>query len=144
MNMFPNQESPKAGPLRIIMVDYEPSVLNALQYLIQDAFKHVTAKLFLNSGEAWQELAQADPDVLIMEYRMPGLSGQEMLQRLMERKAACRIVVIATLEAFEQPVREFASRGLNVAFLPKPFGAEGFREAMGQFGCGIKRTEFGF
>jgi DNA-binding NtrC family response regulator len=117
-------------PFRIVAVDHEPFILEILGRLFQAEFDQVTVMSFSNSSDAWKELLRADPDLLIMEFTMPGLHGKEMLQSLLERKAAYRIVVMSGLVEFEQTVQEFARCGLNVRFLPKPFTIESFREAL--------------
>ena len=117
-------------PFRIVAVDHEPFILELLGRLFQAEFDQLTVRSFTNSSDAWKELLRADPDLLITEFTMPGLLGKEMLQRLRDRKAAYRIVVTSGLDESEQTVQEFASRGLNVRFLPKPFTIESFREAL--------------
>jgi DNA-binding NtrC family response regulator len=117
-------------PFRIVAVDYEQVILEILGRLFQAEFDQVTVMSFSHSSDAWKELLRADPDLLITEFTMPGLHGKEMLQRLLDRKAAYRIVVMSGLDEFEQTVQEFARRGLNVRFLPKPFTIESFREAL--------------
>ena len=84
----------KARPLGIIMVCSEPAPFQSLQFVIRLWFKDATFHLFQdNSEEAWQELSRTDPDLLIMADAMPGLRGQEISRRLLDRKATYPIIV---------------------------------------------------
>jgi FixJ family two-component response regulator len=131
MKNLPDRQ-PRPHPLRIVALDQESSVLEFVELVLQREIADFTIKCFMDGNEAWQELSRADPDCLITEFLLPGLSGNELLQRLLDRKAAYRIVVIAGQETFRQNVQDFANRGLNVEFLSKPFTGDELRQAMGQ------------
>src|ERR1041385_3244253 len=118
--------------LRIVAVNDEPVVLEVLKRLFQETFENVVMKLFDDSGEAWRDLSQTDPDLLITDDAMPGLRGEEIVRRLLERKAAFPIVVMSPWSPTETWVRDCANRGLNVTFLAMPFDAAQFRAIVAQ------------
>ena len=126
----------KSRPLRIVVVDDEDWLIKMFTVLLRDWFnQNVTLLTFLDSSEAWEELSQADPDLLITRDRMPGLSGEEICQRLLKRSATFPIIVTGGWHPTEQWVREYASRGLNIAFLLSPFTVEQFnQELLSRFG----------
>ena len=124
----------KKRPLRIIAVNDEPIILEVLKRMFQNSAVAVALKCFTDSGEAWRELLQTDPDLLITDDAMPGLRGEEIVRRLLERKAAFPIIVMSPWAPTETWVRECASRGMNITFLAMPFDLESFRKALGRFG----------
>lgn len=130
---------PRARPVRIVLVDHEEALLECLGPMIRDWFKDATLVEFSNSSDAWQELSRADPDLLITGYVMPGLTGEEIVGRLVERKVNYPIVVMSGYGPAEpeQWVKDYAKRGLNVTFLAKSFSAEQlYAELAKHFGAG--------
>jgi DNA-binding NarL/FixJ family response regulator len=118
-------------PLRIVMVNDEPGVLQIFDIAIRAWFKDVTMLLFSRGATALGELAQTDPDLLITDDRMPVMSGGELCRRLLDRKVTYPIIVVSSLGLSEQWVREFANRGLNVSLLDgPPFDLESFLKAL--------------
>jgi len=108
-------------PLRIVLIDDEPSHLEVAQFIIRHFFKDVEVCTFAGPTEALPELEQRDPDLLVTDDMMYGMSGLELLRHLVEKKA--NYPVIANFQNIEEhSVREYANRGLNVTFLRKPRG----------------------
>jgi mannitol/fructose-specific phosphotransferase system IIA component (Ntr-type)/CheY-like chemotaxis protein len=122
--------SQKTRPLRIVMVNDEPGVLKSFEIIIQRWFKDVVVLCFDNSAAAYDELMRTDPDLLITDDTMPGMSGHELCQRLFDSRVAYPIIVDSAWEPTEQWVREFASRGLNISFLPVPCDIESILKAV--------------
>ncbi len=79
---------PKARPIRIVVVFEEEGPRESIKIILRTWFnKDASVVTFDDSEMAWQELAQTDPDLLITDYRMSRLSGKEILQHLLDRKA---------------------------------------------------------
>jgi CheY-like chemotaxis protein len=86
----------KKGPLRIIIVDDEPSFLNLLESVIRNRFKEAIVLKFGEGEQAWLELMQATPDFLITDLeRQSKMSGWEMIPLLAERKVKCPILLLS-------------------------------------------------
>ena len=67
-----NKKSPK-----IVIVNDETFVLKSLEIIIPHCIKNSKILLFENSVEAWQELSQTDPDLLIIDDKMNGATRTE-------------------------------------------------------------------
>jgi two-component system response regulator (stage 0 sporulation protein F) len=120
------KEPPRSQrPLRIVSVDDEDCRLKIVEIIISRNFNGVTVQSFRDAEEAWQELLRTDPDLLITDDIMPGLTGEDIVRRLEDRKVAYPIIVI---NAFgpqrDQWVNDCAKRGLDVTLLPAPYGVE--------------------
>jgi len=107
---------------RIVVVEYESVILQVMETFIRDWFKDVTLLLFSNNSEAWQELSQADPDLLILQTPM---DGPELLPLLAERKAKFPILVTSGYFR-EKELRQRAGPNLNISVLLKPFSPKQF------------------
>jgi CheY-like chemotaxis protein len=107
----------RGRPPRIVVVDDERVLVEILGDLIRIWIKEATLLLFNDSTKAWEELSRQDPDLLITDDLMPCLCGQEICERLLERRATYPIIVRSTLTDSESWVRQLARGGLNVSFL---------------------------
>jgi DNA-binding response OmpR family regulator len=81
------------------------------------------AALVAGSGE--EALPQAVPDgpeLIVTDFRLPGMSGAELVRRVRQQRQKVRAVVIS---AFTDDVTVAAARDAGAAFLAKPvdFGA---------------------
>lgn len=123
-----NTTKPKTRPPRIVMVNTELSPLKACETVIRSWYKDAELVLFEHSTAAWEELSQTDPDLLITGTWFPVLRGKELVERLIDRKAAYPIIVMSAYEPEELWVEEYASRGIDIKFLSMPFDVAAFRD----------------
>lgn len=122
--------SRRGHPPRIVVVDDETVVLQAMEFVVRSVFPDVNLLQFLDSKEAWLDLSKTDPDLLITDDGMPRLKGKEIVQRLADKKAAYPIIVNSALEPNQEWVREFASQGMNISFMPLPFDVKDYQKLL--------------
>jgi DNA-binding NtrC family response regulator len=102
---------------RLLVVDDDPALLRAFVRSFRRLFDIRTC---LSGEAALQELAAGEVDVLVTDYSMPGMSGIELLQRVMERHpSAGRLMLTAYADAPD--VLDLERRGLASAVLMKPW-----------------------
>lgn len=101
---------------RAFVIDDDGEVRRSLDHLLNRAGWGVTA--FSNGEAALNRLATEDPDVIVSDLRMPGLSGLDVLDRL-EADAAPPLVLISAHGDIPLAV-EAIQRGAY-SFLEKPF-----------------------
>jgi two-component system response regulator HydG len=110
-------EGIEPNPVRVLVVDDEPSLLRALEAVLRKKGYQVTA---LDSPiVATQKLAQEDFDVALVDIKMPQLSGLELLNAIKHRRPEVEVIMMtghATVEAALAAVRAGA-----YDFLTKPF-----------------------
>ena len=114
----------KVSPVRIVHVDDENFLLKMVEVVIRTKFNNVAIQSFHDSNEAWQELSQTDPDILITDDKMPGLTGEGLVRRLVERKAQYPIIVTSGWPPTEDWVRRCGDMNLNISLLRCPFTFE--------------------
>jgi len=81
--------------IRLVVADAHPLILAGLQHLFQqeDDF-HVVA--YCRDGEeTLKAVFQHHPDVLILDFRLPGKDGWEVLRELVEKPLPIRVVLLA-------------------------------------------------
>jgi DNA-binding NarL/FixJ family response regulator len=82
------------APIRLILADDHPIVLHGLQQLFERHrdFRVVACCV---TGEAALEAVRRQPaDVLVLDLRMPGMSGMDVLRTLGAEQRRCRVVVL--------------------------------------------------
>jgi len=85
----PKPEPPKPAKTRVLFVDDEERILNALRILFRDEYDVVTAA----SGAAAIEALKANPaQIVVSDQRMPGMAGVEVLREV--KKVSPRTVRI--------------------------------------------------
>jgi len=103
---------------RVLVVDDEPLVGRAVARILSPPHQVTVA---LTGQEALDRLASEPFEVVLCDLMMPGLTGMDVHQRLLERspEQAARMVFL-TGGAFTEPAREFLARVPNPR-LDKPF-----------------------
>ena len=77
--------------VRILVVDDNPMVLAMLQQALTPLAEVSTAS---DSADALLKAVEEIPDLLISDYRMPGMDGRQLLEKLKSRPATAGISVI--------------------------------------------------
>lgn len=93
-------------------------------------YKNVSVKSFLNGSEAWQALRRENPDILITMDKMQGLSGEELVERLTEKRVQYPIIVTSGWPPTQEWVKKYASANSQITFLNIPFTNEQFHKTL--------------
>jgi CheY-like chemotaxis protein len=114
----------KVLPAKIFHVNDEGWFLEMVGLAIRSKFKNVDIQTFQDGDLAWQVLSTADPDLLITDDKMPGLTGEELVRRLVEKKVQYPIIVTSGWPLTEKWVQKYADTNSNITFLHCPFTTE--------------------
>ena len=87
--------------IRVLVVDDQPLVRSGLQLIIDARPDIELVGEAANGNEALQLAATLDPDVILMDVRMPELDGVEATKRLVASGARARILVLTTFDLDE-------------------------------------------
>ncbi len=100
---------------RVLVVDDEKEHADAVALRLRNHYDVET----VYSGERGLEVADDGFDVVLLDRRMPGLSGDEVLRELRDRDLDCRIIMITAIDpAFDILDMPFDD------YLCKPLGEE--------------------
>ena len=121
-SMPPPSGAPSAGARqsrvkRILIVEDEPALIDILiEHFIDSPYEVDTAT---NGIDAMAAVASERPDVVLLDIKMPGMDGIEVLKRIM--KADPSISVIMVTGVSEVPVTAEALRQGAFGCVPTPF-----------------------
>ncbi len=137
--------------IRLVLVDDHPIVLGGLEQLFRSVEGFEVVASCGDGSAAVETVGRHQPDVLVMDLRMPGMDGLEVLRRLQASGEVSTRVVLLTgsideeeaLEAIRLGVRgvvlkEMASR-LLVECVRKVHAGERWLER-GSFGAAMERA----
>jgi DNA-binding NarL/FixJ family response regulator len=81
-------------PISVILVDDHPIVLQGLQQLFERQPDFTVSSICSSAETALQAVRAHRPDVLVLDLRMPGRSGLDLLRDLSAQKLDCRCVLL--------------------------------------------------
>ncbi len=108
--------------LRALIVDDDPDVAELLAALLEDFGFVVTVANQLEPDLA--QIFREAPDLLLMDIELPGISGNDAVQRLRTQGYAGRIVTLSANAT--QRARQVAIAAGSDDFLTKPLNVEQF------------------
>jgi DNA-binding response OmpR family regulator len=116
-----------------MLVDDEPLITDSLSYsLRREGFD---VKAVGDGAIALQEIVAFEPDLVVLDIMLPGMSGLEICRRLRSQSAVPVIMLTARGEEIDRVL------GLEVGaddYLPKPFS---FRELLARIRSILRRVE---
>lgn len=88
---------------RILIVDDEENARTALAELLYDEGYRVDTAA--DGLEALAKLDELDPDVLVTDLKMPGLSGFELMAKARARDPQCAVIVMTAFSGADALVQ---------------------------------------
>ena len=117
---------------RVLVVDDQDMVRQGLRLILELGGVDVVAEAKDGAG-AVAAVAEHDPDVVLMDLRMPGMDGVEATRRIVEASDA-RVLALTTFDVDQHVVD--ALRAGAVGFLLKDVTADGLVEAVRRAAAG--------
>lgn len=84
-----------ATPIRLVIVDDHPVVLEGLERLFRLEGDLAIVARCVNAGEALEAVRLHRPDILLLDVRLPGGSGLDVLDQLRREGLSTRAVLLA-------------------------------------------------
>lgn len=84
--------------LRILIADDHPLVLSGMRALLSATEDMEVIGEAATGEEAIIKAATIQPDVIVMDLRMPGISGIEATRRILQENAQIRVLVVTLFE----------------------------------------------
>jgi DNA-binding response OmpR family regulator len=114
----------------VLIVEDEPDVAETYNLWLADEYDVRMAQ----SGDEGLEKLDAEVDVVLLDRMMPGLSGDEVLERIRERDLDCRVAMVTAVE----PDFDILEMGFD-AYLSKPIKSDHLRETVRNL---LERSEY--
>jgi len=112
----------------VFVIDDDPDIRAAMQRLLETVGLH--AELFAAAQDFLQRKMPEAPSCLVLDLRLPGMSGLEVQRRLIEAGAMIPIIFITAHGDIPTSVRAMKSGA--VEFLTKPFRDKDLLDAIEQ------------
>lgn len=113
-----------ASPAKVLIVDDEPNILSALEFLLEREGYQVD-KAF-DGVQALEAAGRFLPDIVVLDVMMPGMDGFEVARRLRQLPALeyTKIVFLTAKGTRHDKAAGYSSGGEY--YLIKPFDNEAF------------------
>jgi DNA-binding NarL/FixJ family response regulator len=95
--------------IQIAIVEDEKTVREGLKFLIDGTEGYTCVAVYPNAEEALLEVIDIQPDVVLMDIHLPGMSGIECVAKLKEKKPDFQIVMLTIYEDDEQIFKSLAA-----------------------------------
>ncbi|HET9481591.1 MAG TPA: sigma-54 dependent transcriptional regulator [Candidatus Polarisedimenticolia bacterium] len=105
---------------RVLVVDDESSIRSSLRMILQHAGYFFSEAA--SGQEGLEKIAAEDPDVVILDVKMPGMDGLDVLEALRRGGTQIPVLVVSGHGDIETAVRATKLGAFN--FIEKPFGEE--------------------
>ena len=104
----------------ILVADDEKNIRNGLQIALEDEGYEVL--LAADGNEAWKLLVSSNIDLVVSDLRMPGLSGQDLLKKVVSSFPMMPVIILTGHGTIESAVE--AMRNGAVDFVTKPLNLD--------------------
>ena len=113
----------EAQPLQVLVVDDERDIRDGCERIL--VRKGCTVSKASNGQEALDLFAESPFDIVLLDLKMPGLDGMEVLLRMRESQPDALVIIITGYATVETAI-EAMKRGAY-DFIPKPFKPDQLR-----------------
>ncbi len=103
----------------ILIVEDDSAIGAFLQQLIEEETPYTSA-VIVNSLQALEEAPQLNPCLLMLDYRLPGINGLELYDRLQQNEEISGVPTIMMSAAL--PLTELEQRGIHPLHKPMEIG----------------------
>ena len=110
----------------VYVIDDDKSVRRAFQLLFQSADFDV--QTFRSAEEFLEGASLSDDSCIIMDMRMPGMTGLDLLKKLASRKIRIPVIVVSAYD--DASIRGLAHEFGAVAFFKKPVDDQALIDAI--------------
>ncbi len=96
---------------RVMIVDDEPTIREGLRTLIEwERLGFRVVDTAANGKEAWDKCRRLMPDLMIVDIRMPGMSGLELLGKIRRENAAVHFMILSGYAEFDYARKALLNR----------------------------------
>jgi len=105
---------------RIWVIDDDRSIRWVLERALKQA--QMDVRSFDNADEALHALERSQPDAIITDIRMPGMSGLDLLAEIAARRPQLPVIIMTAHSDLDSAVSAY--QGGAFEYLPKPFDVD--------------------
>ena len=113
---------PAPSPFRVVIADDEPDMRSLTRGILEESGRFSVVGEAANGLEAIDEAQRHEPDLVLLDVVMPGMTGLEALPGIREVAPASKVVMLSSLE--QETTAPMALAAGAVAYLEKGIGAD--------------------
>lgn len=114
---------------KVLIVDDDPMVRQLTRMALAEQYTCLEAA---DAESAYSLLDHEHPDLILLDWVLPGLSGPNFFKRLQRDRELGQIPVIIVSARAEEVVRKTATELGAAGYLLKPFNVRALRELVAQ------------
>lgn len=125
--------------LRILIVDDHPAVREGLEQFLAAQKDMVVVGCAGDGLEAVALIHQLRPDVTLLDWRLPGLNGLEVIQTIRQRTHHGIFILMTSFQG-DKSVAQALKAGANAFLFKETFGEEFLATIRNAYAKGKKRS----
>lgn len=103
---------------RMLVIDDDPELCEEIMDIFKDEGYEVVC--ILNPYEGISIIEKDAHDIVLLDYKMPGITGVDILKRIRNRNLQARIFMVSGRPFVEKLIKEEGLSDMVVAVIPKP------------------------
>ena len=108
--------------MNILVVDDEAIMIDSLRIALEDHGHRVFGTQTVEAALNFLDRKEADIDLILTDYLMPGLTGLDLLHRVRKSVSICPVILMTAFSEKELVIR--ALKGRCESFIEKPFSPD--------------------
>jgi DNA-binding NtrC family response regulator len=123
--------------MRILLIDDDEWIRDSLQLFLECEGCHL--ECFESAEQGWEELRKRQYDIIIVDYRLPGMNGLELLERIKGSHPNLKKILITAYRS-DKIVSEAKKIGVE-DFIEKPFSSKTIEDSLMRLVCAGAETK---
>lgn len=111
-------------PGRILIVDDDPDFRELLDLMLRK--EGIQTTIAENGEDFLNKIDDFQPDLVTLDVMMPGLTTEEILEKLMKTKCKPKIILLTVVRYSKETLEKILKKGNIVAYIDKPFDLDDF------------------
>jgi NarL family two-component system response regulator YdfI len=117
------------APIRVVIADDHAVVREGLRLILEASPGFVVVGEAADGEGAVHLVEEVEPDVVLMDLRMPGMNGLEAIAQIRERRARVAVVILTTYDEDDLVLRGLQAGGRG--YLLKDMGSAALLQTIG-------------
>lgn len=110
----------------VLLVDHEPLIISSLSLILDDL--GFTVHTATESKSVLKMVSEVQPEVVLLDWRMPGMSGEEILELMVKKHAQIPVIIVTGVGDSATAVRALKQGAFD--YVNKPVDVEKVQAAL--------------